>query len=101
MAMNEADTRANLIDPKLVSAGWGMLREALFAVRSTLLKGVLLVAVSAAVRLSAIMCWSTKAISWPLLKPKKKASATPKACVKPRTTPVAYSAVSVTQPTVI
>ena len=23
MAMNEADTRANLIDPKLVDAGWG------------------------------------------------------------------------------
>lgn len=23
MAMNEVDTRAKLIDPKLVSAGWG------------------------------------------------------------------------------
>jgi type I restriction enzyme R subunit len=23
MPMNEADTRANLIDPKLVKAGWG------------------------------------------------------------------------------
>ena len=25
MAMNEADTRANLIDPKLVDAGWGQV----------------------------------------------------------------------------
>ncbi len=27
MAMNEADTRANLIDPKLVSAGWGGVEQ--------------------------------------------------------------------------
>lgn len=27
MSMNEADTRANLIDPKLVSAGWGDVEE--------------------------------------------------------------------------
>ena len=27
MAMNEADTRANLIDPKLVAAGWGQIEH--------------------------------------------------------------------------
>lgn len=27
MPMNEADTRANLIDPKLVRAGWGQVEE--------------------------------------------------------------------------
>lgn len=27
MAMNEADTRANLIDPKLVAAGWGQVEQ--------------------------------------------------------------------------
>ncbi len=27
MDMNEADTRANLIDPKLVSAGWGQIEQ--------------------------------------------------------------------------
>ena len=25
--MNEADTRANLVDPKLVAAGWGQLED--------------------------------------------------------------------------
>ncbi|WVM92141.1 hypothetical protein ULG90_20905 [Halopseudomonas pachastrellae] len=27
MTMNEADTRANLIDPKLVEAGWGQVEH--------------------------------------------------------------------------
>ena len=27
MAMNEADTRANLIDPKLVAAGWQQIEH--------------------------------------------------------------------------
>ena len=27
MAMNEADTRANLIDPKLLAAGWGQIEH--------------------------------------------------------------------------
>ena len=39
--MNEADTRAELIDPLLVAAGWGVVEEAAFAASSRSRRGAL------------------------------------------------------------
>ena len=39
MAMNEADTRANLIDPKLRSAGWGLVENSYIRREATITNG--------------------------------------------------------------
>ena len=39
MTMNEADTRANLIDPKLVDAGWGKVENSYIRREVTITQG--------------------------------------------------------------
>lgn len=63
--MNEAETRAELIDPKLKACGWGVVEGSRVLREYSITAGNIQQVVGANVKLP-IMCWFTKALSWQL-----------------------------------
>jgi type I restriction enzyme R subunit len=62
--MNEAETRAELIDPKLKACGWGVVEGSKVLREYNITAGKIQTGGSKAKKKLPIMCWFTKALNW-------------------------------------
>ena len=69
--MNEAETRAEHIDPALKAAGWGVVEGSRSCASIPLRRAASKAMAGAASRSPPIMCWSIATVSWPWSKPKR------------------------------
>ena len=62
--MNEAETRAELIDPKLKASGWGVVEGSKILREYHITAGKIQTGGGRAKPLSLIMCWYIRGASW-------------------------------------
>ena len=98
--MNEADTRANLIDPKLAAVGWSQIEES-YIRREVICPGRIIPGGMRGKNLACdyVLIYRNKKLA--VIEAKKKAYCIPKAFAKPKTMPSACNVALLMPPMVM